>query len=67
MEQDKNEMITMSKRVYQCKIGRAYNRGRIDALHSIGFDTDNISNTTGLSENIVQRHLSKINKTKELA
>lgn len=49
------EMITIPKRVYQMRIGRAYHHGQIDALLRIGKSIPEIAKILKLQESTIRK------------
>lgn len=53
-EEIRNEEITLKKKTYQARIGRAYNRGRVHALKDVGYSIPEIVKALGLQESTVR-------------
>lgn len=64
-ERIREEEIIMNKKLYQYKIGRSYNMGRIDALNMIGKTPQEIADLLKLDERYVIRALKNGIKNKD--
>lgn len=62
MEAKAGEMMTISKRVYQNRIGSAYNFGRIEALLMVEKSIPEIAEILKLHESTVRSILKKYKK-----
>lgn len=61
-EVNPGEMMTISKRVYQLRIGKSYRAGQVDALLSLGKTNREISEILDLQESTVRSIIERSKK-----